>query len=256
MICVFAGNWKQYSDFMEEQDWQLYNAKYVTEWTDIPATDFAFFEVGTYGNNKAWKFMREQYGFTEDERNKHHRELISFIKANYPETAFRHNRPGITSFHNRVVLCPHTRLFNQSRDEVNIDIDSVEMVTILNEHDVILGKVGRCKTCGTVYYSLKSVVNNTPDKFAMLSQIATECTFSFKEVEQVFKETNDIIKTELLLQLSAISTIPYTNLLAPQFSMSMEGIWKKQLWLKTLWKRIRRWSHAWILREYKKDSNR
>lgn len=270
---IFAGDWDEYGRWIGKEGFAISDAKYIWEPAQLPEGDINFIETGMYGRNKAWQHMRELYGYTEKERDEYHRELISFIKESYPETRQRKNQPDIVLFHMSIVQCPHklcrlgqkidSCISSIQRDSCKIHNESskVDMITVGSKNGVVLGKVGKC-SCGKVYYSLRLVVNATPNKSAMISQLAAASIFSFKEVEQVYLETNDIIVTERYLQLMAITGASYRELTAPQqFSMSFEGVWKKNLWYKYTWKHIKwilfwRWYYAIKFRGCEKDTDR
>ena len=272
-LIVFAGDWDEYARWVGKHDYTIADAKYLWEQSQLPLGDFNFVETGAYGQNKAWKHMRDLYGFTERERDVYHSELIGFIKENYPEARERTHRPNIVPFTMDIVQCPHKQCrLGQKIDScvsslhvencrIHNENAKVDMVTVGSKNHVVLGKVGKC-SCGKIYYSLKLVVNKTPNKSAMISQIASASIFSFKDVEEVYLQTNDLLRTEHMLQLMAVSGLSYRDIIAPQqFSMSFEGTWKHNFRLRYIWHLVKwhtfwRWYYGWKFRGCEKDSNR
>jgi hypothetical protein len=223
MILVFAGNWDEYAEWVQETGWTASDVEYarlpiqvpipIQVFEGKPNIDFIFFEVGTYGTNKAWQFMREQYGYAVEERNEYHGQMLALLKELHPDVPNKKYYMVRDSMYS--IACRkmsqgslYMRMFNLpteiKRPSYYHDA-TVQMESIISKAGILLGHAGKCE-CGRLYYSLRLVANNvhSEDVETMLSQIATSMPFSLMQVCSVYSDVKDIVETERLCGLLTV----------------------------------------------------
>ena len=153
---IFAGTYHEYCTHQLLTTDEV--GTYIDDPKDVPVdTEFAFYETGTYGNNPAWQHMRKLYGFAPDEAEAMRQQMMAKVRAYTSKRALQ-VASGLDTVKHLHIL--PVGVATGDVTGVAVDLHSqyhtheVQMVYVLNNSFVCIGKIGKCMECGMVFYSL------------------------------------------------------------------------------------------------------